>query len=116
MFERVSDTNIEKSALAPLNFYQTLTDNPSFIGVSIFSILSILVLDPKVYFPDFLTLVMSYFGSWFGLYILSFNPFKWKKSDTHSNHNHMSDTQNDASHNLCMRYVIARIPTILLEI
>ena len=78
-------TNIGRSALGPLNFYQALSDNPSFVVHS----------DPKVNLPDFLTLVMSCFGTWFGLSILSFNPLKWKKNDSHS-----KDTQNYATQSI----------------
>lgn len=61
-------THVERSAVGPMNFYQTLSDSPSFIVIT----------DPKVVLADYLTLIMSCFGAWLGLSVISFNPFKRK--------------------------------------
>lgn len=62
-------THIERSAVSPLMFAQSLSDSPSFIVFS----------NAKNSFADYLALVMSCFGTWFGLSVISLNPFKFKK-------------------------------------
>lgn len=62
-------TKMESSATNPMNFHQALSDSPS----------SIVRYHTKVNLPDYLTLVMSCFGTWLALSILSLNPFKWNQ-------------------------------------
>lgn len=59
-------TNLERSVYKPMQFYQTLSDSPSFI----------VKYHKKTRLVDYITLFMSCFGTWLGISILDLVPFK----------------------------------------
>ena len=59
-------THIERETYPEWTIYQTLSDSPSFIVLS----------NPSVMLADYVTLVMSCFGTWFGLSFLDFFPIQ----------------------------------------
>ena len=65
-FKELDVTHIERETYPEWTVYQTLSDSPSFIVLS----------NPSVMLADYVTLVMSCFGTWFGLSFLDFFPIQ----------------------------------------